>query len=671
MSVASSQRFSRRHPCPICGGGHDEPQGQGARCYGFLSDDGEYAHCTREEHAGNLAESPAGTFAHRLIGDCACGDRHDPRPATTPAPKRDRGRVVYETRYDARDADGTLAGVKIRREYADGSKAFTWQQPDGTPGLNGRSSVDMPLYGIDRIGRTKYGVITEGEKAQQALASIDIPAVGTMTGAKSIPSDDTLAAIVHVPTVVLWPDNDADGARHMQRIGERLVSLGAADVRVVDWHDAPAKGDAADFVATGADRGAVRDLLREARTWEAVAVPAEPEPARTRLEIVSLSDVESRDVDWLHRRWLPLGKLTLLGGHAGDGKSTLTAAIAAILSLGGTWPDGERAPQGRTLFLLAEDALDDTLKPRLVLHGADCSQVLALRAVRDADGRERGFSLAKHIDELEAAIVAYNITLLVIDPLSSFLQGADRNGEDVRDILTPLVQLLDRRHVAGIGVMHVGKPGAGAASRRGLQMFLGATAFGALARTAWALAPAPTDDDPNRRVLGVVKSNLAMRPANLAFTRDEDGPIRWLGTTTDDIEQLLTGFHAPEAKTPERADILDVLAEHPEGLSPQQIADALDKPVSNIRNLLRRMDDAGEVSRPRTGIYKSHSHKTCDSDDSCDSESQESLKSQELWQGATGDSSSGDHCRSCGAALYSAASIEHGVCARCLNGATA
>ena len=127
-------------------------------------------------------------------------------------------------------------------------------------------------------------------------------------------------------------------------------------------------------------------------------------------------------------------------------------------------------------------------------------------------------------------------------------------------------------------------------------MFLGATAFGAIARTAWALAPAPTDDDPNRRVLGVVKNNLAMRPANLALTRDEDGPIRWLGTTTDDIELLLQGGNQREAKTPERSDILDVLEEHPEGMTPQQVADAA-------------TDEEGLVGlqrRPFTGVDAFH-----------------------------------------------------------------
>lgn len=280
MSVTSAQRFTRRHPCPVCGGGHDEPQGQGTRCYGFLSSDGEYAHCTREEHAGNLEIYTDDTYVHRLIGDCACGDRHDPRPATAPLPKRDRGRVVREVRYEACDPDGALAGVKVRREYADGSKAFLWQQPDGTSGLNGRSSVDMPLYGIEQLQRSKYGVITEGEKARDALASLGIPTVGTMTGAKSLPSDAVLATIAHIPTLVLWPDNDADGAQHMQRIGARLAGLGAAGVRVVDWPDAPPKGDAADYVATGADRTAVLELLRQAQPWTpALEMAAAPAPA--------------------------------------------------------------------------------------------------------------------------------------------------------------------------------------------------------------------------------------------------------------------------------------------------------------------------------------------------------------------------------------------------------
>ena len=197
-------------------------------------------------------------------------------------------------------------------------------------------------------------------------------------------------------------------------------------------------------------------------------------------------------------------------------------------------------------------------------------------------------------------------------------------------------------------------------------MFLGATAFGAIARTAWALAPAPTDDDPNRRVLGVVKNNLAMRPANLALTRDEDGPIRWLGTTTDDIELLLQGGNQREAKTPERSDILDVLEEHPEGMTPQQVADALGKNRSTVRTLLQRMSDAGEVARLRTGVYGVSTHITVDNVDSEVDLSTLSTESMSLWQGVDVDSSPGqDRCDRCGTALYGTVSIDRGRCSTC------
>jgi hypothetical protein len=123
--VSSVQRFKRSNPCPVCGGGSDDPQGQGVRCYGFLSSDGEYAHCTREDNAGDLVEHTDGTYVHRLVGDCRCGLTHDARPQPMPvAPSRDRGRMVHEERYEARDPDGTLLAYKWRREYASGEKAF-------------------------------------------------------------------------------------------------------------------------------------------------------------------------------------------------------------------------------------------------------------------------------------------------------------------------------------------------------------------------------------------------------------------------------------------------------------------------------------------------------------------------------------------------------------------
>jgi putative DNA primase/helicase len=104
----------------------------------------------------------------------------------------------------------------------------------------------------------------------------------------------------------------------------------------------------------------------------------------------SLADVESRAIDWLWPGWLARGKLHLLAGHAGDGKSTLAAAFAAIGSTGGTWPDGTQAPQIRTLFVLGEDSAEDTLKPRLAQHGADMDQTFFVHTTVDVRIDEAG-----------------------------------------------------------------------------------------------------------------------------------------------------------------------------------------------------------------------------------------------------------------------------------------
>src|SRR5262249_6662124 len=149
---------------------------------------------------------------------------------------------------------------------------------------------------------------------------------------------------------------------------------------------------------------------------------------------------------------------------------------AASSSRGGAWPDGSPAPHVRWLFLLGEDALDDTLRPRLDLHGADPATIFAVETVLDGDGQSRFFHIAKHLPLLADVVKEHCIDVVAIDPLTTVRVGRDRNAEgDTRDALTPLVKLAERLHVAVIGVAHVGKPGAG--HRTAAQRLLGATAF--------------------------------------------------------------------------------------------------------------------------------------------------------------------------------------------------
>jgi hypothetical protein len=277
-----------------------------------------------------------------------------------------------------------------------------------------------------------------------------------------------------------------------------------------------------------------------------------------RLVIRTLSDVQPQAIGWLWRGWLARGKFHLFAGHPGDGKSSLAAEIAAIGSGAGLWPDNTPAPEFRTLFVLGEDSLADTLRPRLDCFGADATRVHAIETVLDEHGQERFFDVARHLDLLEAAIAEHRIDHLVIDPLSTSLAGSDRNAEgDMRDRLTPLVKLAERANVAVTGIAHTGKPTG--TSRTPMQRILGSTGLVALARLIWMTA----GDGDDRMAVGVVKSNLAMKPAPLAWSRVQDGPIEWHGEASQGIEDLLSAMAPVTARADAEGWLRDSLAAGP------------------------------------------------------------------------------------------------------------
>lgn len=269
----------------------------------------------------------------------------------------------------------------------------------------------------------------------------------------------------------------------------------------------------------------------------------------------NFSQIQSELITWLWQGWLPRGKLTIIAGHPGDGKSTITVAIAAALSSGGMLPDASRAPLANTLFLIVEDGAGDTVRPRLDLHRADLGRVFVLDAIEDETGRERAVNITAHIDQIREVIHEHSIDLLVIDPITSFMPRADRNAEgDVRDVLHPLIKLLEETQTACLAVMHVGKSiGNG---RRPLQQLLGSTAFGAIARVVWMVGELSDEEQPQassdglrdvRKILGVTKSNIWIKPPALEWSRPLDAPIQWHGLAQRSIDDVMSS--APEAKS--------------------------------------------------------------------------------------------------------------------------
>lgn len=258
----------------------------------------------------------------------------------------------------------------------------------------------------------------------------------------------------------------------------------------------------------------------------AVADPARPEVI-TDADVITvcLDDVIPVPIDWLMPKQIPLGKLTLLAGLAKQGKSFLTMDLAARVSTGSEVPgrgDGQCFPIGSVVLLSAEDDLDDTIKPRLIAAGADCSKIHALTTIRFADGSFGPFDLS-YVPHLERAVIRQGDTkLVIIDPITQYVGGRvdDHKVTQLRALLGPLRDLAARLHVAILIVTHF-KKGAGT---NALHQVIGSSAYTALARANWILTRDP--DDPKRRLFLDAGTNIAEDPPGLAF-RIIDGRLEW------------------------------------------------------------------------------------------------------------------------------------------------
>jgi putative DNA primase/helicase len=237
------------------------------------------------------------------------------------------------------------------------------------------------------------------------------------------------------------------------------------------------------------------------------------------LDVRRVSDIEARPVRWLWPGRIARGKVTMLAGHPGLGKSQVALGIAAIVSSGGQWPvDGTRAERGSVVILSAEDDPEDTIRPRLDAAGADLSRCHIIGAVRDCDstGREtrREFSLLEDLPRLAMALDGIGDAMLaIIDPITAYLGATDshRNAE-VRAALAPLAELAAKYRAAVLAVSHLRKSLDGEA----ILQVSGSLAFAAAARAVYVITRDP--GDATRRLLLPAKNNLGDDRTGYAYT---------------------------------------------------------------------------------------------------------------------------------------------------------
>jgi hypothetical protein len=224
--------------------------------------------------------------------------------------------------------------------------------------------------------------------------------------------------------------------------------------------------------------------------------------------------VKAKPIEWLWRNWLAIGKVSILAGEGGKGKSTILCDLAARTTRGMAWPDSaEASPPGDVIILAAEDDIEDTLAPRLLAAGADMSRVFNVRAVRNDDLSRRSFSLQADLERLEAEIKAHeNVRLVIIDPVSSYLgKNVDSHkNADVRSVLEPIGDMAARTRTTVLCNNHFSKVGGTANNR-----MIGSVAFVNCARAGFIVTP--DAENEGRLLLMPSKMNIAPIKYGLAY----------------------------------------------------------------------------------------------------------------------------------------------------------
>ena len=257
------------------------------------------------------------------------------------------------------------------------------------------------------------------------------------------------------------------------------------------------------------------------------------------------SDLKPEPIQWLWQDWFALGKLHILAGAPGQGKTTLALSIAATITIGGRWPDGSKCESGNILIWSGEDDPQDTLMPRLLASGADGNKCFFVQGTR-INGELSSFDPARDMARLEEqASLIGGVKLLIVDPIVTTVSGDSHNNTDVRRSLQPVVDLAQRLNLAVLGISHFAKGGKGLDPA---QRVVGSIAFAAVARVVLVAAKVKhPNNDEGVRVFARSKSNIGPDEGGFEYFIDQNEPIPgihasrivWGGTLSGTAQELL------------------------------------------------------------------------------------------------------------------------------------
>ena len=379
-----------------------------------------------------------------------------------------------------------------------------------------------------------------------------------------------------VKTIFLCLDSDEAGNDACSRL-VKLMPEGLTVNRLVplykDWNEVQTR------------RGEITDgkYLREA-----VYGLKEPQPIET-VEIIRMSEVDTQAVEWLWEPYIPFGKVTIVQGNPGEGKTTFALRLAAACTTGRTLPNMKPLPPFNVIYQTAEDGLGDTVKPRLMEADADLDRVLVI------DEAKQELTLSDQ--RIERAITQTGARLIILDPIQAYMgEKADMNrANEVRPIFRRLADVAERTGCAVILIGHLNKAAGGQSAYRGL----GSIDFRAAARSVLLIGRVKRE--PNIRVIVHDKSSLAPEGKPVAFCLDPETGFEWIGAYDITADELLSGAGGNSETKTEQAErlLLDLLTGGKELLSEDVLKAAAEAGISErtLKNARRNLDSRIAVIR--------------------------------------------------------------------------
>ena len=331
---------------------------------------------------------------------------------------------------------------------------------------------------------------------------------------------------------------------------------------------------------------------------EAIYGLKEP-PQEETVEIIRMSEVDTQTVEWLWKPYIPFGKVTIVQGNPGEGKTTFALRLAAACTTGGTLPGMKPLPPFQVIYQTAEDGLGDTVKPRLMEAEADLDRVLVI------DEAKRELTLSD--ERIEKAITQNGARLIILDPIQAYMgEKTDMNrANEVRPMFRRLADVAERTGCAVILIGHLNKAAGGQSAYRGL----GSIDFRAAARSVLLIGRVKRE--PNVRVIVHDKSSLAPEGKPIAFCLDPDTGFEWIGEYDITADELLSGAGGNTATKTEQAEklILDLLADGKELASEDIEKAAAEAGISarTVRAAKKNLD--GRIISKRIGAAWYHALK--------------------------------------------------------------